>query len=73
MDDTYQLAYFRFSQLDDERYVLTNQAGEYLVLPRAVLASFIRHELPSTHPAYESKAARAHHRCSIAQPVAIAR
>ncbi|ESW76853.1 hypothetical protein X773_25160 [Mesorhizobium sp. LSJC285A00] len=52
LDDTYQLAYFRFSQLDDERYVLTNQAGEYLLLPRAVLASFIRHELPSTHPAY---------------------
>ncbi|RWA81736.1 MAG: His-Xaa-Ser system radical SAM maturase HxsB [Mesorhizobium sp.] len=52
LDDTYQLAYFRFSPLDDERYVLTNQAGEYLVLPRAVLASFVKHELPSTHPAY---------------------
>lgn len=52
LDGTYQLAYFRFSQLDDERYVLTNQAGEYLVLPRAVLASFAKHELPSTHPAY---------------------
>ncbi|MER9163631.1 His-Xaa-Ser system radical SAM maturase HxsB [Mesorhizobium sp. M0715] len=52
MDDTYQLAYFRFSQLDDERYVLTNQAGEYLVLPRAVLASFVKHELPSAHPVY---------------------
>ncbi|MER9104437.1 His-Xaa-Ser system radical SAM maturase HxsB [Mesorhizobium sp. M0848] len=52
LDDTYQLAYFRFSQLDDERYVLTNQAGEYLVLPRALLASFVKHELPSTHPAY---------------------
>ncbi|WP_206631150.1 His-Xaa-Ser system radical SAM maturase HxsB [Mesorhizobium sp. M7A.F.Ca.MR.362.00.0.0] len=52
MDDTYQLAYLRFSQLDDDRYVLTNQAGEYLVLPRAVLASFVKHELPSTHPAY---------------------
>ncbi|MER8988476.1 His-Xaa-Ser system radical SAM maturase HxsB [Mesorhizobium sp. M0843] len=52
LDDTYQLASFRFSQLDDERYVLTNQAGEYLLLPRAVLAAFIRHELPSTHPAY---------------------
>ncbi|MER9740883.1 His-Xaa-Ser system radical SAM maturase HxsB [Mesorhizobium sp. M0187] len=52
LDDTYQLAYFRFSQLDNERYVLTNQAGEYLVLPRAVLASFVKHELPSTHAAY---------------------
>lgn len=52
VDDTYQLAYFRFSLLDDDRYVLTNQAGEYLVLPRAVLASFVKHELPSTHPAY---------------------
>ncbi|RUU82738.1 MAG: His-Xaa-Ser system radical SAM maturase HxsB [Mesorhizobium sp.] len=52
LDDTYQLAYLRFSQLDDDRYVLTNQAGEYLVLPRAVLASFVKHELPSTHPAY---------------------
>ncbi|TIM15503.1 MAG: His-Xaa-Ser system radical SAM maturase HxsB [Mesorhizobium sp.] len=50
--DTYQLAYFRFSQLDDERYVLTNQAGEYLVLPRSVLSSFVKQELPSTHPAY---------------------
>ncbi|RUV37514.1 His-Xaa-Ser system radical SAM maturase HxsB [Mesorhizobium sp. M7A.F.Ca.MR.148.00.0.0] len=52
LDDTYQLAYFRFSPLDDERYVLTNQAGEYLVLPRAVLAAFVNHELPSTHPSY---------------------
>ncbi|PBB80155.1 His-Xaa-Ser system radical SAM maturase HxsB [Mesorhizobium sp. WSM3879] len=52
VDDTYQLAYFRFSPLDDERYVLTNQAGEFLVLPRAVLASLVKHELPSTHPAY---------------------
>ncbi|MER9629424.1 hypothetical protein [Mesorhizobium sp. M0296] len=48
----YQLAFFRFSPLDGERYVLSNQAGEYLVLPRAVLASFVRHELSSTDPYY---------------------
>ncbi|WP_352913712.1 His-Xaa-Ser system radical SAM maturase HxsB [Mesorhizobium sp. M1143] len=48
----YQLAFFRFSPLEGDRYVLTNQAGEYLVLSRAVLSSFIRHELPTSDPHY---------------------
>ncbi|MBX5302458.1 His-Xaa-Ser system radical SAM maturase HxsB [Rhizobium sp. NLR12b] len=51
-DGQYQLAFFRFSALEGDRYVLTNQAGEYLVLPRAVLSALIRHELPSDHPYY---------------------
>lgn len=54
----YQLAFFRFSRLDVDRYVLTNQAGEYLVVPRDVLSSFIRHELPPFSPEYSQLRSR---------------
>ena len=51
-DEAYELAYFRFSPLDDTRYVITNQAGEYVVVPRDVCLSLVRHELASSNPLY---------------------
>jgi uncharacterized protein len=49
---SYQLAPLRFSPLDSKRYVLTNQAGEYLVQPRSVVDSLVRHDLKPSDPAY---------------------
>ncbi|BCH20139.1 His-Xaa-Ser system radical SAM maturase HxsB [Mesorhizobium sp. L-2-11] len=51
-DGHYQLAPFRFSPLDNERYVITNQAGEYSVQPRSVVAALVRHELKPSDSAY---------------------
>lgn len=48
----YRLAYFRFSALSGDRYVITNQAGEYLVIPRSILVALVRHELPQDNPTY---------------------
>jgi His-Xaa-Ser system radical SAM maturase HxsB len=46
----YSLLPFRFTELDRDRYVLTNIAGEFFTIPKASLAPFVRHELePSTH------------------------
>lgn len=45
----YSLLPFRFTELDCDRYVLTNVAGEFLIIPKEFLAPFVRHELePST-------------------------
>jgi len=49
----YKLLPFRFTQLDDLNYVLTNQAGEFLVLPRPTLESFVHHGLSANDSAYE--------------------
>ncbi len=43
---------FNFSSLDHKEYVLTNPAGEYLILERETLHSFIRHELSPLASAY---------------------
>jgi len=50
--DGYQLLPFRFTRLDDNDYVVTNQAGEFLVIDRSTLSDLVRHELPSTGLAY---------------------
>jgi len=52
--NTYSLLPFRFIRLDSERYVLTNFVGEYSVLPRERLQRFIRHELRSEEPDYDT-------------------
>jgi len=45
----YQLLPFRFIQLDDSRYVLTNVAGEYTVVQREELNAFVHKQLePNT-------------------------
>src|SRR5262249_21663993 len=45
LDDGYKLLPFSFTVLDDKRYVLTNLAGEYVVLDRSTLDDFVRHRL----------------------------
>jgi uncharacterized protein len=46
--DGYQLLPFHFTSLYDNQYVLTNQAGEFIVLERPTLEALVRHELPAT-------------------------
>jgi uncharacterized protein len=41
----YQLAPFRFSLLDSANYILTNDVGEYVVLPRVELVAFVSRKL----------------------------
>lgn len=48
----YRLLPFRFGQLDATRYVATNDVGEHVVLSRADLVAFARHELPVDSPVY---------------------
>jgi uncharacterized protein len=51
--DGYQLLPFRFTSLDDHEYVLTNQAGEFIVLERRTLEALVRHQLPATDGLYD--------------------
>jgi His-Xaa-Ser system radical SAM maturase HxsB len=41
----YQLLPFRFTQLDGDAYVLTNQVGQLIVLEKPVLEDFVHHRL----------------------------
>lgn len=50
----YQLAPFRFSPLDADSYILTNDVGEYVVLPRVELVAFISRELTSDRPSFKA-------------------
>lgn len=54
----YQLLPFRFTKLDDARYVATNIAGEYIILDHPTLQAFINHILPATSPDYITLRAR---------------
>lgn len=58
LPSTYQLLPFRFSELDAERYVLTNLSGEYLIAPKIIMADFVEHRLLSTDPIYIELRAR---------------
>jgi uncharacterized protein len=51
--DGYQLLPFRFTLLDDHEYVLTNQAGEFIVLERPTLEALVHHQLPATDWLYD--------------------
>lgn len=44
--EKYSLLPFRFIKLYKDKYILTNEVGEYLVLDRDTLVAFIRKELP---------------------------
>jgi uncharacterized protein len=48
----YKLLPLRFSELDDDRYVLTNMVGEYQILEKATARDFIQHRLPSSSEHY---------------------
>jgi uncharacterized protein len=51
--DGYQLLPLRFTLLNDDEYVLTNQAGEFIVLERPALEALVRHQLPATNRVYD--------------------
>jgi His-Xaa-Ser system radical SAM maturase HxsB len=53
LDDGYQLLPFRFTSLNDHEYVLTNQAGEFVVLSRATLETLVLHHLSATNGVYD--------------------
>ncbi|MDP1666137.1 MAG: His-Xaa-Ser system radical SAM maturase HxsB [Methylobacter sp.] len=48
----YQLLPSRFAALDDGRYLLSNEVGEYLVVTRPDLESFIRKQVPANTDFY---------------------
>jgi uncharacterized protein len=50
--DGYRLLPFRFTRLAGDEYVLSNEAGEPLVLDRTTLHAFARHQLDPTSAAY---------------------
>jgi His-Xaa-Ser system radical SAM maturase HxsB len=49
---SYRLLPFRFTHLQQDQYVVTNLAGEYVVVNRPALLDFLRHRLPNTDPTY---------------------
>src|ERR1700674_1595549 len=54
----YRLLPFRFTALNDDDYVVTNLAGEYLVLARDVVPKLINHQLSTDDPVYVELRAR---------------
>jgi len=48
----YKLLPFRFTELEDNSYILTNIAGEYHVVERETLEKLIRHQLSSGNKDY---------------------
>jgi uncharacterized protein len=54
----YQLLPFRFTELNDQSYVVTNLGGEFIVLPKEILPSLINHTLPDDSPVYVDLRAR---------------
>jgi uncharacterized protein len=49
---SYRLLPFRFTSLDQDRYVLTNMAGEYLISQRDKLLDLLQHTLSEADPNY---------------------
>ncbi len=55
---SYKLLPFRFTALDEDRYVLTNMAGEYALLPRQDLYDFVRHRIEPGSTAFRTLKSR---------------
>jgi len=55
---SYRLLPFRFTTLDQDQYVLTNMAGEYLVSARDKLSDLLQHKLSNNDPTYIELRAR---------------
>lgn len=55
---SYSLLPFRFLALDEQRYIATNIAGEYVVLPKETLRDFATHRLAGDHPVYDELKAK---------------
>ena len=54
----YSLLPFRFTELDADRYVLTNVAGEFVIVPKTALKPVVCHELEPSSPLYTELLAR---------------
>jgi uncharacterized protein len=54
----YRLLPFRFTRLEERRYVLTNDVGEYVVMDRDELEVFVAKRLDVESPAYRALKAR---------------
>lgn len=54
----YRLLPFRFTRLDDRRFVVTNDVGEHVVMSREQLIAFTRHELPVSEALYRELKAK---------------
>jgi len=50
--DSYRFLPFRFGRLDQTRYLLTNECGEYVVLPSVVFQAFVEGRLRPDELAY---------------------
>jgi uncharacterized protein len=50
----YQLAPFRLGRLEGDRYIVTNDVGEYVVLPREELVAFVNHTLATDHASFKA-------------------
>ena len=55
---SYTLLPLRFTSLDQDHYVVTNVAGEYLKLKRDTLVDFLHHKLSNEDPNYINLRAR---------------
>lgn len=51
-DGQYQLLPFKFTPLDDQRYILTNMVGEFAVVERGTVHALARHTLRPSHADY---------------------
>jgi uncharacterized protein len=49
---SYQLLPFRFTELNERKYVVTNLAGEFITLPKEIIPLLINHELEEDNPLY---------------------
>ena len=58
LDAGYRLLPFRFTQLDGDRYVASNVAGEFVVLDRAKLDEFAKCQLSPRDPLYSELKAK---------------
>lgn len=55
---SYTLLPLRFTPLNQDQYIVTNLAGEYLCLTRGTLDEFLRHKLSNDDPTYIELRAR---------------
>lgn len=51
-DSSYELLPFKFDRFDDDRYIITNLVGEYLLIDHIVLEQIIHRELDVNSPLY---------------------
>ncbi len=54
----YRLAPLRFGRFDAHRYIVTNDVGEYVLLPREQLVAFLGHQLHVSSDAYRALKSR---------------